>query len=42
MPNRCKKIPIVADVYISYIGCLLIIGVAGDSLRISIATMVGI
>ena len=42
MLNKSKGVPIVADIYISGIGYLLIIGVASSPLRISIAILVSI
>ena len=42
MFNRSRGVPIVANIYISGIGCLLIIGVTSSPLRISIAILVGI
>ena len=42
MPNRSRRVPIIADIYIGGMGCLLIIGVINSPLRISITILVSI
>ena len=42
MPNKSRGVPVVANIYISGIDYLLIIGIISSPLKISIAILINI